>query len=183
MRKPRAPGRDRLFIYVTKHRAQVQQKLENYSISETGCWEFGGGRNKDGYGRIYIQNYASWEFQAHRVAYAFHHGRDPVRKLVCHTCDNPPCINPEHLFLGEVLDNVADMHQKSRASPQVGSGNANSRITEEVVLEIVGQIRAGLNNMEIAQTLPVSHSQVSRIRRGKAWAHVLAAANYKPGVL
>lgn len=84
-----------------------------------GCWEWTGCRQADGYGRVYGGRGASPQIAAaHRFAYALTHGPIPTGLCVCHKCDNPPCCNPAHLFLGTVRDNAKDMAGKGRAAPQ-----------------------------------------------------------------
>jgi hypothetical protein len=75
------------------------------------CQEFIGARISSGYGAV---RFGRATVLAHRLAYAMHYGVDPAGKFVCHRCDNPPCVNPEHLFLGSPRDNVIDMHKKGR---------------------------------------------------------------------
>ena len=77
------------------------------------CWEWGSGRNSYGYGAFAIngQNYA-----AHRVSYVIYYGIDPGEMLVCHACDNPPCVNPQHLWLGDNQSNQRDASSKGSAS-------------------------------------------------------------------
>lgn len=76
------------------------------------CWEWRGARNENGYG--WLNTVASPSMLANRVAYHFATGIDPGPLLVCHSCDNPPCCNPRHLWLGTHSDNMADMHAKGR---------------------------------------------------------------------
>ena len=76
----------------------------------TGCWEFKQ-RGAKNYG--YFQ-FRSKGYRAHRLSFALHTGRDPGDLLVCHSCDNPPCINPDHLWLGDHAANLADMKAKGR---------------------------------------------------------------------
>jgi hypothetical protein len=98
-----------------KTRSIRERLLRRISIHPlTGCWEWQAGRkNKEGYGDFSIDGASK---SAHRVSYKEFKG-DPVGFVVCHSCDNPPCINPDHLFLGSPKDNVADMMRKGRAVP------------------------------------------------------------------
>src|SRR5437899_3345664 len=83
--------------------------------SRSECWPWLGHTNRKGYGRIYggigqdngVQS-------AHRVSYRIHYGAIPGKLWVLHRCDNPPCVNPAHLFIGTVADNVRDMMAKGR---------------------------------------------------------------------
>lgn len=79
---------------------------------ETGCHEWMGGRDKDGYG---ILNWEDKMLRAHRVSYELHKGAIPEGHSVMHSCDNPCCINPEHLTTGTHSENMADMVRKGRS--------------------------------------------------------------------
>jgi hypothetical protein len=79
----------------------------------SGCWVFGGARDRKGYGRI---GFRGTNWHAARVAWTLTYGEIPPRTMVLHHCDNPPCIRPEHLFLGTAQDNSDDAWQKGRAT-------------------------------------------------------------------
>lgn len=85
---------------------------------ESDCWEFKGASGDAGHGHLGPSGASQRHHQAHRVAWEFFYGPIPDGLYVCHHCDNPPCCNPAHLFLGTQADNMRDMIRKGRASHQ-----------------------------------------------------------------
>jgi hypothetical protein len=133
----------------------------------SGCWEWGGARHLQGYG--FIKRKDGAQLRAHRVSYEIHYGPIPDGFDVCHRCDNPPCVNPEHLFLGTDLDNMQDMIAKGRKVSSPGVRNGQAKLTEEDVLSI----RAARGRQEaIAALYDVSQTLVSSIKSGRRWAHL-----------
>lgn len=96
-----------------------------------GCWIWKTGTFKDGYGQFW---YKGGGISAHRYAWIKAHGDIPDKLFVLHKCDNPRCVNPEHLFLGTLRDNSEDMRVKGRAAS--GEHNGNSKLTRSQVREI-----------------------------------------------
>jgi hypothetical protein len=90
-------------------------------------------KDKDGYGKKRVGQFHK---RVHRLAYEEWYGPIPKGKLVCHTCDNPACYTPEHLFLGTNQDNMEDMKQKGRQQIQDGENNHRAFLTDTQILEI-----------------------------------------------
>lgn len=130
------------------------------------CWEWAGARKENGYGKFI----GLGESYAHRVAYRLHHGDIAAGLYVCHTCDNPPCVNPAHLFLGTSRDNQLDCESKGRRKPRVGTETKASRLTDAQVREarlvVDGEISA------LARSFGVHPSTLLAIRHGRTWRHV-----------
>ncbi len=146
-----------------------------------GCWEWSGSVDSKGYGRIRGAG-SRRHIKAHRVAWFIRHGEDPGEMCVLHRCDNPPCVNPAHLFLGTVLDNTHDMLRKGRDRfvSRPGELNPCAKLTEDEVRGVIRQILAGQTNTAIAKSLSVGHALISRIRVGRVWQHVAAEMGYRP---
>ena len=100
--------------------------LSKYKVNEsTDCWEWQCGKNNIGYGMIRDDKKMR---TAHRVSYELHNNTIiPVDMCVCHTCDNPTCINPDHLWLGTRHQNMADMRQKGRGNRITRAGTKSPR--------------------------------------------------------
>lgn len=137
-------------------------------VKKPGCWEFIGFHDRDGYGRVYVGKGQSSR-GAHVMAWELtHHLECPVGHVIRHNCDNPGCVNPEHLRLGTQRENIAD--RQSRKRQACGSQNGRAKLTEEQVKEIR---KSTLRYAELAQLYCVSIYVISDIRRGKTWRHLL----------
>ena len=115
---------------------------------------------------------------AHRVAWELAYGQVPNGLFVCHRCDNPPCVRPEHLFLGTARDNTQDAIAKGRfvfnLRPETTRGEANGRakITEDQVREIRKRRESGVGTGSLAKEYGLSRSFVQKIVRRERWSHV-----------
>jgi hypothetical protein len=148
--------------------ATLEQRLRHtgWTVTPAGCWEWNGGLNQHGYGQLAVGVYVdgiSRPGQAHRVAYEVWKG-DPSGKYVCHRCDNRRCMNPEHLFLGDPIDNNRDMAAKLR-NP-TGEFRSDFRLTDGQVEEIrVRYAAGGISQRALAAEFGVSHQLISMLTR------------------
>lgn len=133
----------------------------------TGCWNWKAGKNQYGYG-MKRQDGKKWV--AHRLVYSLLKGNPPDHLYACHTCDNPSCCNPDHIFFGTPQDNTTDAKQKGRVPK--GSEHGNSKLTERDVSEIRRLYFSGIQPSVIATQYPVRPLHVTRIAKRRAWKHV-----------
>lgn len=132
------------------------------------CWEWTASKLGGGYGGIWD---GSKMARAHRVAWTLEIGSIPNNYHVCHHCDNPRCVNVEHLFLGAHQDNIQDAANKGRLA--CGEAHGNSRLTEEKVRRARRLYEEGGVTFEaLGRQLGVSYRAVRRAVRGITWKHV-----------
>lgn len=132
---------------------------------ELGCRNWEGGVNSKGYGVLLANGRLEL---AHRVAYVLFVGRIPDGMFVLHKCDNPRCVNPDHLVLGTHADNMADMVAKGRQT--AGPKNANARLSCEDVADLRELYKSGgYSYAELAIFFGISRSYVGAIIRGEYW--------------
>jgi hypothetical protein len=144
------------------------------------CWEWQGAVDAFGYGFLHggplYRTGAKW-VKAHRIAWEVHHGRPiPDGGIICHHCDNPPCCNPAHLYLGTKKSNAEDRARRRRGKEhrQDGEHNDNAKLTEDQVRQIIVELRRlpRRSQTSIAQEFGVQQPQISRIMRSENWAHL-----------
>jgi len=163
----RATGDPRITRFVTRGASDEERLLHYLDISDpSACWEWQGVRDKDGYG--HVSGAASPRISS-RVAYETWVGPIPARHLICHTCDNPPCCNPAHLFSGTSKRNTQDMLAKWRGSH--GEHHHWHRLTDEQVHVIRYLSEQGIQQRPIAKLIGCSQSQVSNIVRRSQRRH------------
>lgn len=131
------------------------------------CWEWTGSINSEGYGNI---NIGKTE-KAHRFSYLAFHGKIDPLKVVCHKCDNPPCVNPHHLFLGTREDNLKDCIAKGRAKYSHGESHRLAKLTSKDVL-VIRELLSKRSQLAIAKKFGVSDKSISNIKKNRTWKHV-----------
>lgn len=137
-----------------------------------GCWNWTAYRNSTGYGSFKVNGTATL---AHRFAYQLRRGQIPRGDhygtlCVCHSCDNPACVNPAHLFLGTMADNLQDMAKKGRTGVRTGSEHHNTKLSPEKVRAIRASSESAL---AASERYGVSQWVVYDVRSRKTWKHVV----------
>jgi hypothetical protein len=125
-------------ILANKIHKSVDPKIrfsKGYEISDSGCWEWKAGKDASGYGVLHVDGKQE---KAHRFAWKLYRGEIPEHDsyhgmMVCHHCDNPSCVNPEHLFIGLANDNVQDMVKKGRNRCGIGERHGSKTHPEKYI--------------------------------------------------
>jgi hypothetical protein len=149
--------------------ASIREKIDAFrsaimTSTEKECWEWKGRTDLTGYGVLAIRQK---HLLAHRFSFAVFNRREP-EKFICHHCDNPKCVNPDHLFEGTQTDNMHDCSLKGRFGDRKGERNACRKLSNVAVQEI--RITSGWR--ELAEKYGVSKSAIYQARNGQTWAHV-----------
>lgn len=140
----------------------------------SGCWVWTATKNNKGYGLLSISA-AVGKRLAHRISYEIHFGRIPKGLFVLHSCDNPLCVNPTHLRIGDQTANMADAISRGRkASPPThrGERHPKAKLTAKDVRRIRKQIANGKSPIQIASELGMNKTTIYDIRNRKLWPHV-----------
>lgn len=134
---------------------------------EDGCWEWTGYRTQAmGYGRVKFSGKVTY---AHRVAYELAKGAIPIGMCVCHSCDNPACCNPTHLWLGTRAENIADRDAKGRHSPVRSDGTSSAKLNWGIVRSIRISYCAGERISALAVRFGVVRSNIWAVVHNKTW--------------
>ena len=131
------------------------------------CWLWVGAIEHRGYGRTWSRSLNRPD-RAHRIAWELTRGAIPSGLFVCHVCDNPPCVNPSHLFLGTPQQNARDCVAKLRHSH--GERSRDHKLTTDDVRRVRTSSLAGTT---LAAILNISPSTITKIRRARTWRYVL----------
>lgn len=143
-----------------------EEKLAHYgwTVQQNGCWVWGGPIGAKGYGRL-------GNVEVQRIAYETWVGPITKGQQVRHTCDNRPCICPDHLILGTVGDNMRDKVERGRQAK--GSRVGTAKLTEVQVLEIRRQLNIGVTACSLGEKYGVSGAMIGYIKKGAFWRHLL----------
>lgn len=151
--------------------ARFESKIHHEPMS--GCWLWGGALDSNGYGQLRRDGARAGVSQATALALMLYRGMAvPHGMVVCHHCDNPPCVNPDHLFLGTHQDNCDDKHRKGRARFAKGADFARSAMTDDDVLNMRNARAFGEPLTALAHRYGITCSAAGHICVGRTWAHV-----------
>lgn len=146
--------------YSGKRKTRIERFREGYKVRSDGCWIWKKGRDKNGYGKFLETQ------RAHRFSYEAFIGAIPTGMLVCHTCDNPSCVNPDHLWIGTSQENQKDKMLKRR---QATGSKIRTTLTPNLAFAAKRDSESGMKNREIAAKYSVSEAQASLLRNGLTW--------------
>lgn len=151
--------------YQAGHDTKTLTRFNKKHIPEpnSGCWLWEAAVSSEGYGQFYLEDKLRG---AHVTSFILYKGPISEGMQVCHKCDTPLCVNPEHLFLGTKKDNMLDCISKGRRQDASGENNPFAKLSSNTVRAIY---RAAGSQREIAKRFGISQSHVSRIKRQEVW--------------
>jgi hypothetical protein len=167
-----APKRNRPLRNPPNKQEILSRILKMTSIG-AGCWNWIGSKDRCGYGKMRFGR----ESLAHRLSWLAHGNSIPAGYYICHKCDNPSCVNPDHMFSGPQVENVRDMFSKGRDNGPKGIRVNTAVLSPEDVLEIrkiyrekMGKLRVRRGTMEsLSRKYGVHKSTIHHVVRGKTW--------------
>jgi hypothetical protein len=149
----------------TNYLAKSLKRIDKYvDKSQSDCWIWTGGYFPDGYPGIWFDNHA---WRGNRLMCALKHGYRDSKWSALHSCDNPKCINPDHLRWGTVSDNSADMVARNRSCKN--DKNPSAKLTIEQVKEIIALKKQGARSVILAEIYGVRRQTIQSIYAGRSW--------------
>jgi hypothetical protein len=153
---------NKAFSLLCKKHTLLERFWENVDVKgKEDCWIWKGAKTGAGYGVMYWNEENTY---AHRLSIELDGRSIPDRFHACHTCDNPPCVNPKHLFVGSPRDNMLDKVAKNRHV--LGETHPAAKLTDKEVEQIRGLFKDGVWQTDLAKTFNVHQSHISRIVYG-----------------
>lgn len=144
-----------------------------FKINEdNGCWEWMATKFPNGYGCFKLNRKS---VGAHRVSYEIHNGKINKNMVICHHCDNPSCVNPEHLFVGTQKENLLDRKLKGRSVE--GNKNGRCKLSDKDILAIKRLLAEKIDQRDIAKSYGVAQTTISAINLNKSWSHIKGEVN------
>jgi len=146
----------------------MEEILAQCNLTETGCYEWQGKRAKN----YAVITHNRKMIGVHRIVCFLEHGEPGEQDHALHSCDNPPCVNPEHLRWGTHQENMDDVRARNRRAVKRGERNGRAKLDEAKVKAIRAIYGTGPTTIEIAELYGVSNQIISRIIKREAWSHV-----------
>jgi len=143
--------------------------LSHIDIKDNGCWEWNRAKHRQGYGHF---PYKRKLMLAHRASWIIFNGKLDNDICVCHRCDNPPCVNPNHLFLGTTKENIHDCIKKGKFTRCIGSDKPNTNLDDITVKEIIRMRKDGCKYVEIQRITGATKGQIQAILHNRTWKHI-----------
>ena len=143
-------------------------------VDDEQCWEWKGAKSPRGYGSFFVKKDHDGKKtykRAHRLSYELKNGEIPDGMYVLHSCDNPSCVNPNHLRVGTQLENVADMTKRKRAPYRKGASHGKAVLTE-LSVQRIRIIDGALSAPRLAKILNVTKSAISKVKDNDNWKHI-----------
>jgi len=164
----------------TKESRKKQSNVNKYTFkdiwrqidirNEDDCWEWVGHKDKNGYGRATINRK---DYRSHRIVYKETYGTIPEGLFILHTCNNPSCCNPNHLYTGTNQDNMDQMVADGRSPHLIGEKSGTHKLKEKDVLEIRQLYSTGeYTQRDLSKKYGISQTEISRIYHRTRWDHV-----------
>lgn len=157
---------------MANNRLSLPEKLFTKTVKVSDCLIWVGQKNKRGYGCLRLNGRLQ---RSHRIMYELHNGPIPEGMVIMHSCDNPSCVNPDHLSAGTQLENVRDMHSKGRAIVNRGADHQCSKITPAQAVEIRSRYKSHdrkNGGAALANEFGVHQKTILAIVHGKHWTEL-----------